>query len=711
MQLVLGLLASKANVSSVSLVHSLGRCSLQALEKQGDGLAGFPSRSAHLFKMRVLLLLFLALVALPSWSEPARDPQRLKSLSLEQLGNIEVTTVSKQPEEVWRTPAAIYVLTQADIRRSGATILPELLRMIPGVQVSRMQSDQWAVGVRGFASQFSRGLLVMIDGRSVYTPLFEGVYWDVQDLMLQDIERIEVIRGPGGTVWGANAVNGVINTITKRPRDTQGAAGSVMAGNVEHFAGAVREGFHPSRNLYARIYAKGFARGPEKNPGNDPYDKWHQARGGFRGEWDPTASDRFTLQGDIYQGKSGAQTAVGQFLPGPAQLVIDDMQAVSGGNLLLRWNRALAHGSNFYLQAYFDRTNRQTIQVGETRNTFDLDFVDHLATLPRQDLIFGAGMRLSPSYIIQNQPTVDFEPHRTTDYIYSAFLQDTFSLLPDRLELSLGSKFENNNFSGFEIQPSARLLWTPREHMTFWGAMTRAVRTPGRLDQDLQITGYTPGPPPYFVRIVGDPAFKSIVLIGNEVGYRQLLTRHLYVDIAAFHNQYDNLESFGRLSFTTPTTPYPHLLLTVPWANGIKGSTDGLEIVPYWKPANWWVLRGSFSHLHLDLRPKTGFSDTGTVASDEGSSPHRMASVQSMLTWPHGIEFDQDYRFVSRLPAQHVRSYQTMDAHLGWTVRNHVTLAVNGRDLLQPSHHEFTGDNGNAVGIRRRLYASLAWRP
>lgn len=382
---------------------------------------------------------------------------------------------------------------------------------------------------------------------------------------------------------------------------------------------------------------------------------------------------------------------------------------------MLRWNRRLAHGSNFYLQAYFDRTNRQTAQFGETRDTFDVDFVDHIANLPRQDVILGAGLRESPSYIIQNQPTVDFVPHRTNDYIYSAFMQDTVSIVQDRLALMLGSKFEDNNFSGFEVQPSARLLWTPRDHMTFWGAITRAVRTPGRLDQNLQLTGFIPAEPvpglPFFDRIEGDPTFKSEILIGTELGYRQLLTQSLYVDIAAFHNQYDDLESFGKISFTVPTTPYPYLLLNVPWANGIKGTTDGLEISPDWKPVRWWALRGSFSHLHLDLRPKAGFSDTGTVASYEGSSPHRMASLQSMFTLPHGIEFDQDFRFVSRLPAQHVPSYQTMDAHLAWTLRKHLTIAANGRSLLQPHHHEFTGDNGNSVGIRRRLYASLTWRP
>lgn len=626
---------------------------------------------------------------------------------------MQVTTVSKQPEEVWRTPAAIYVMTQADIRRSGATSIPELLRLIPGVQVSRMQSDQWAVGVRGFASQFSRGLLVLIDGRSVYTPLFEGVYWDVQDTNLADIDHIEVIRGPGGTIWGSNAVNGVINIITKKARDTQGGEASVVSGEVDRFIGEVREGFHPSRNIYARIYAKGFNRGPERNPGNIPYDEWHQARGGFRAGWEPNGRDTLTLQGDIYQGQSGVQNAIGQYVP-PAQLIVNGENDVSGGNLMVRWDRTLAHNSDFYVQAYFDRTNRQTPQFGETRNTFDLDFIDQIGWLPRQDLIVGLGLRESPSYIIQTQATVDFLPHRTTDYIYSSFLQDTFHILPDRLSLTLGSKFDQNNFDGFEIQPSARLLWTPRDHLTFWGSIARAARTPGRLDQDLQLTGYSPNTPipglPFFVRIEGDPNFKSEVLIGYEAGYRQLLTPQLYVDVAAFHNDYDRLESFGSVSISVPTTPYPYLLLAVPFANGIKGVTDGLEIAPDWKPLSWWALRGSFSHLHLHLHPRAGFSDTGTVGSYQGSSPHREASVQSMFTLPHGFEFDQDYRFVSRLPAQKVPGYQTADARLAWNFAHHFEIAANGQNLLQPTHREFQGDNGNAVGIRRTVYASLTWR-
>lgn len=665
-------------------------------------------------KLGLLPLLLLLFFAMPSYSEPARESQQLKSLSLEQLGNVEVTSVTKQPAEVWQTPAAIYVITQDDIRRSGATTLPELLRLIPGVQVSRIQSDQWAVGVRGFASQFSRGLLVLIDGRSVYTPLFEGVYWDVQDTMLEDIDRIEVIRGPGGTIWGANAVNGVINIITKRPRDTQKALGSVTSGELNRFVGEAREGLHPSRNIYARVYAKGFARGAERNPHGDPYDEWHQARGGFRAEWDPTGRDRFTLQGDLYQGQSGVQVGIGEYQP-PAQLAVDGENDVSGGDLMLRWNRVLPHASDFYIQAYFDRTNRQTPQFGETRDTFDVDFIDHIGWLPQQDMILGLGLRESPSYIIQNQPTVDFEPHSATDYIYSAFAQDSIHVVPDRLSLVLGSKFENNNFSGFEIQPSARLLWTPHDRQTFWGAISRAVRTPGRLDQDVQLTGFVPDDPfvpslPLFDSIEGDPDFKSEIQIGYELGYRQLLVPGLYADVSAFHNQWDNLESFGQVTLSVPTNPYPLLLINVPYANGIKGTTDGLEVAADWKPVSWWVLRGSFSHLHLDLRPKSGFDDTGTVASYEGSSPHREASLQSMFTLPHGIEFDQDYRFVSRLPAQNVGSYQTADAHLGWNFCKHFDLSARGENLLEPHHSEFEGDNDNTVGIRRVVYGSLTWR-
>jgi iron complex outermembrane receptor protein len=408
------------------------------------------------------------------------EEQQLKSMSLEQLGNVEVTTASKQPEEVWKTPAAVFVITSEDIRRSSATTLPGLLRLVPGVQVSRSQSDEWAVGIRGFTSGFSKDLLVLIDGRSVYTPLFEGVYWDVQDLPLEDIDRIEVIRGPAGAVWGENAVNGVINIITKHARDTHGTYASVLGGGtVDRFIGEAQESWNLRNHWQARVYAKGFNRGPELNPDNNPYDTWHEERGGFRADWQPNHRDTLMVEGDIYQGEVGGQNTIGTFFP-PAQMVVQGAQPVSGGDVVLRWDRTLSAKCDFYLQAYFDRTNRNSLQFNETRDTFDVDFVDHIGDLPRQDIVFGAGLRESPSNVIQTHPTVNFTPNQLTDYIYSLFFQDRIEIILNRLAAILGTKIEDNNYSGVGVEPNARILWNPTAHQTVWSAVSRALRVPGR---------------------------------------------------------------------------------------------------------------------------------------------------------------------------------------------------------------------------------------
>lgn len=636
--------------------------------------------------------------------------QQLKQLSLEQLGDIEVTTVSKEPEEVWNTPAAITVMTQDDIRYSGATSIPELLRLIPGVNVAREQSSQWAVGIRGFNSQFSKGLLVLIDGRSVYTPLFEGVYWDVQDLVLADIERIEVIRGPGGTIWGANAVNGVINIITKKARETKGGLVNLDAGgSINRFIGQVRWGASPLPNLQFRIFAKGFNRGPEFNPGRDPYDDWHQERGGFRVDWQPTAKDSLSAQFMAYGGASDYQVAIGQYTP-PAQLIMDRQQLVSGGDVMMRWDRQLAGGSSFYLQGYFDRTNRATPQFDETRNTLDFDFIYKLANVKRNNILLGAGLRESPSDITQTVPTVDFEPHKINNYVYSLFAQDTVQLVPNKLSFTAGTKLEDNNYSGWGLQPTARILWTPVQHATLWGAVSRALRTPGRVDRDLTIIGYAPGyTPPLFAEIIGNPNFKPEVLIGWEAGYRQLLSRQFYVDIATFHNQYDNLESYGAPSVSLPTAPYTHLLLTEPYANGLRGVSSGVEVAPDWKPVNWLDLRGSYSYLKIDLHSKAGFSQNAYAASYEGSSPEHQASVQAIFSLAKHFELVPDYRFVSSLPAQSVRRYNTADFNAIYHVKKSLALSATGRNLLQPHYQEFSGDNSNPVGIRRNVFGTVTW--
>jgi iron complex outermembrane receptor protein len=666
--------------------------------------------------LHFLLLAGSAALALPAAAftgQPVPSPQaQLKQLSLAELGDVKVTTVSKEPEEVWNTPAAVFVLTQDDISRSGATTIPELLRLVPGVEVARSQSSGWSVGIRGFNSGFSKGLLVLIDGRSVYTPLFEGVYWDVQDLVFDDIDRIEVIRGPGGTIWGANAVNGVINIITKKASQTQGGMVHVTAGGpVDRFVGEIRYGMTPMPGLQFRVFAKGFNRGPERDPGGDPYDHWHQARGGFRMDWQPTKKDSLTASAMIYAGRTGDQNQIGEFTP-PAQLTVDGQQIVSGGDLIVRWDHQMAGGSSFYIQSYFDRTNRNTSQFTETRDTFDVDFIDHIANLPRQDVILGAGLRESPSNIVQTQATVNFTPHQINNYVYSLFAQDTFKLMPNRLSLTVGSKLEDNNYSGWGVQPSARLLWTPLTHTTFWASVSRALRTPGRLDRDLALLGdanLTIASLPVFVEVAGDPTFQPEVMIGWEAGYRQLVLRKLYVDITSFHNQYDNVESFGTDTAAFLTTPYPFLLLTEPYANGLRGVTDGIEIAPDWKPVSWFDLRGNYSHVNIKLHSKVGFDQAAYAASDEGSSPHHEASVEGILALPHGFEIDPDYRFVSALPAQNIPSYQTADVRIGYHVERHLEISANGRDLLQPHHLEYTGDNSNMVGIRRRVYGGLNW--
>jgi iron complex outermembrane receptor protein len=536
----------------------------------------------------------------------------------------------------------------------------------------------------------------------------------VQDLVLDNIDRIEVVRGPGGTIWGPNAVNGVINIITRKAADTQGALVNItVGGTVNRFTGELRLGLHPRPNLQYRIFAKGFDRGAEQNPGGDPYDRWHQARGGFRLDWQPASRDAVTVSSMAYTGKTGDQNTIGAFFP-PSQTVVDGQQVVSGGDVVLRWDHRFTGPSNFYVEGYFDRTIRATSQFTETRNTIDIDFVDHIANLPAQDLILGAGLRESPSRVIQTQATINFTPNRINNYLYSLFAQDSFHIVPNRLTLTLGSKFVYDMYSGWGTQPSAEILWRPSGRIALWGSVARALRTPGRLDRDLSLIGNvtSTGPNgPIFLQVEGNPNFQSEVLIGWSAGYRQLLLSKLYCDIAAFHNQYDNLESYGGPAslFTFPISPYPYEQINIQFGNGLRGVSDGIEVAPDWKYKSWFELRGSFSHVHVALHSKRGFDQASYASSVEGSSPHREASAQGIFTLPRGVEIVPDYRFVSALPADNVPSYQTADGRIAYQVVNHLRLSVTGRNLLQPRHQEIEGDNSNAVGIKREVFGGLSW--
>ncbi|HEY1809764.1 MAG TPA: TonB-dependent receptor [Acidobacteriaceae bacterium] len=652
-----------------------------------------------------------------AWARPTKAAQKrdLTQLSLEELGNVEVTTASKEPEQVWKTPAAIYVITQEDIRRYGATSIPELLRLAPGVEVARIDSDHWAVGVRGFNGEFSKSLLVLIDGRSVYSPLFAGVYWQVQDTFFEDIDRIEVIRGPGGTIWGANAVNGIINIITKSAKETHGSLSSVSAGTVDQGAAETRFGggheISGGKRLDYRVYGKGFIRGAEFHPDGDGFDEWKAGQVGFRTDWSLNRRDTLNVQGDLYLGHDGERVAISFYNP-PSTEVIDGGHHTSGGNVVASWRRQLKADSDVELRGYFDRTTRFSPQLDETRNTFDLDLLYHRAIGGRQEVLVGAGARWSPDKIGQKFETLDFAPHQETDSIYSWFGQDQIGIVPKKLSLIVGTKFEHNNRSGFEYQPNVRLLWTPTARQTVWAAETRAVRTPSRLDQDLQLTDYLTmfnGEAAFF-RVLGNRDFKSEELLGTEVGYRTLLTGKLYVDVAVFRNEYNRLYGYSNRTLIAEATPAPaHLVLLQSLANSLKGDTAGGEIAPDWKPARWIELKGSYSYLHLYVHDRTGYTDDLNTVSDNGSSPHHQGMVQSLFTLPRGIEFDATYRYVSGLPAQTVKEYSTADARFGWKVSPRWSLAVTGQNLLQPHHAEFGSDVNTIVGIKRDVYASLRW--
>jgi iron complex outermembrane receptor protein len=643
-----------------------------------------------------------------SWAQGPESNQDssapLKHLSLEELGSIEVTSTSKEPEQVWRTPAAIYVLTQDDIRRSGATSIPEVLRLVPGVEVARINSNSWSVGVRGFGSAFSRSVLVMIDGRSVYTPLYAGVYWDVQNLLLEDVERIEVIRGPGGTIWGSNAVNGVINIITRNAKDTRGSYASTSGGNIDQNQSGVRYGAAHGNNVDYRAYAMGFGRAPEFDPDN--YDAWQLGQAGLRTDSRLTDRDTLSVQGDLYKGDVGQQVGIGSYSP-PATLNVNGTEDVSGGNLLGHWRRELSNTSDLQVQAYYDRTYRLGPQLGESRNTFDLDLIHHFVLAQRNEIIWGFGARWSPSNFIQVVPTVNFAPHHEDDNIYSMFVQDQIAIVQNKFWLTLGSKFEHNIFTGWENEPSGRVLWTPTSHQTLWGAVTRAVRTPSRIDENLQLTGFVENlPPPVYICICDNGQFLSETLLGYEAGYRKLVNSKFYLDIAAFHNKYNDLESYGNATISLSPIPPPYaVLISLPFANGIMGSTDGGEFSPDVKVTRWMEMKATYSYVTMDLEDKPTHTKTSYVSSYEGGSPHNEATAQMLFNLPKGFEFDPTYRYVGALPALSVNAYQTADARLGWHFARKFDLSLTGQNLLQPRHAE-----SGSVPIERSAYAQITWK-
>jgi iron complex outermembrane receptor protein len=646
-----------------------------------------------------------------SQDNPKGNP--LKQLTLEQLGNVEVTSVKKEPEQVWETPAAISVLTNEDIRRSGVTNILDALRLIPGVDMSRNDSIGYSVGIRGFETVFSKGLLVMIDGRSLYNTLFGGVYQDLPDYPLEDIDRIEVIRGPGATVWGANAVNGVINIITKSTKDTLGILVSAGGGSIDQFRNTVRYGGTRGSMTY-RLYEESFSIGPEyhfsKLP-QDNFDDWWTTRGGFRTDWTIGQNDAVTFQGDIFSSREGEQTSIAVFNP-PSEIAPIFRDRVSGGNLLLKWQHKLSDQSDFKVQTYFDRADRDRPQFGEKRDTYDIDFVYHRAQKGLGDLLAGVGVRVNPDEISTHNPgSVDFFPANRTDVLYSGFIQDEVKLTP-KLSLTAGVKLEHNDYSGFEFQPTGRILYRPREHQAFWAAVTRAVQTPDRLDEDINIAAFVSPNPAVFIRLIGQKAYDAEPAVDYEGGFRQLFGSTVYFDLAVFHNSFHGLENVGNPTIGIETQPPPaHEVLALFFLNGAAGTTDGVELSPNWKIRSWLQLAGSYSYLTMDFRSTAGTFGESVAENLVHAGPHHRIVVTPRIDLPKGLEVDPTYRYEGAIAPDSnnpVAAYHTLDLRVGHHLTSRLELSIVGQNLLQPHHIE--GSSAPPIGIRRGVFAKITWK-
>jgi iron complex outermembrane recepter protein len=659
---------------------------------------------------RLLACLWLATLLSASDQDTA-EKNPFKGLSLADLGNISVTTQSKQPEKVWKTAAAIFVLTQEDIRRSGVTNVPDALRLVPGVEVARVSGDRnWAVSSRGFSDQFSKQVQVLIDGRSVYTPLFGGAFWTINHVMLEDIDRIEVIRGPGGTIWGANAVNGVINIITKEAKETQGVLLALGGGSVDQFTGDFRYGGGNGKDYAYRINGTGFLRGPQFHPDNINYDDSNLGQFGMRNDWE-RGRDRFTLQGDVYRAELGDAQRISTFVPPGAFLSYQPTRA-AGGNLVGRWNRQLNDRSHLYVQAFWEHTWRSGPNFAEDRDTFDADFLHKVGAGARHDVTYGAGMHISPGRSRQVVPTIAFQPRDRTNRVFSAFLQDEFAVIPGKLALTVGTKLENNQYTGFEYQPSGRLLFTPNKSNSFWLAVTRAVRTPSRVDSEIVVDVFAGAAPLIYAQLLGNPNIRAERVISYEGGYRTLVHPTFYLDVAGFVSQHNDVVSQSNFTISTRTTTPapPHLLFQLQFVNAIHGRTSGFEVAPNWKPSSRWEVKGSYSLLQMDLRLKPFVTRRATLDFIQGSSPTHQVVVYSQFNLPKRFEFDQVYRYVSELRGQNVPAYHTGDLRLGWKAHRQFELSLVGQNLLQPRHAEFGIDPAPTVSIKRGVYGKIVWR-
>lgn len=654
----------------------------------------------------VLSLILLYARLLPAQEPRAVEVQEVTEIDIEDLMKVRVSSPGKKSQVVAEVPAAIYVIRSEDLRRSGVTSIPEALRRVPGYQVGRSDANTWTVTSRGFSS--ANKLLVLIDGRSVYSPLHSGVFWDAQSVFMEDVERIEVIRGPGGALWGANAINGVVNVITKSARDTQGGVVEAGAGLEERgFAGA-RYGFAAGEAHHVRVSANTFTRDDSvmaADPDEDLFDDLTMSRADLRWEWKAGEHDRVSLIAGGYDGRAQERLTT-PLLTAPFSSTFRDRTKLSGGHAILRWERELGAASNLTAQVYVDHVLRENDLFGEEETTGDFDLQHRFSPFAGHDVVWGAGYRIysndfNGSFFAQT------DPEERTDDLPSVFLQDEITLVEQRLKFTAGVKAEHNDYSGLEVQPSLRLAWTPDDAHMVWLAASRAVRTPSILDNDFRLNAITfPGAPPTILAVFGTKDFRSEELVSLEAGYRARLAEPLTVDVATFYNVYDDLRSLETgAGFSEPGNNVQPFYIR----NEATARCYGAELAVNLQAASGWLLQASYAYLYMNIDLSNGSTDT-TSEAEERRSPRNQVWIRSALDLPHAVTLDVMARYVSRLAAYPADAYVEADVRLGWRVPGTgLELALVGQNLIH-AHHEETSSDQTGSELERGGYVSLTWR-
>ncbi len=639
-------------------------------------------------------------------------------LSLEDLLNVEITSVSKHPQSQFDAAAAVFVLTGEDLERAGVTNIPDALRLVPGLHVGRIDANKWAVTARGFNGRYSNKLLVLIDGRSLYTPMFSGVYWEQEDVMLADVERIEIIRGPGSTLWGANAVNGVINIITKHSADTQGGLAVAGAGDYEQGLGAFRWGTKLAEGTFARFYGKANSRREYTFPdGLDAGDDWQMVRGGFRLDAQGASDKAITLQGDIYAGKINQQITHAVVDP-PYQSVVDDNAEVSGGNIIGRWSKTISPTSDLSLQVYFNRSVRDESIAYQAVSELDYDFQHHFVS-GRHGFVWGLNYRHTTTDVKQRRVPMQNAGQRDQN-LFSGFVQDEVSLSEGRVVLTVGNKFEHNDYTGWEIQPNARIMWHAARQHRLWGAVSRAVRTPSRADDSFGVLAFViqpassmnPAPLPVEVMVVGNGDYSSENMMAYEVGYR-LTPENVSLDITAFYNDYSDLQgvSNGDIEMLLVGND-PRLIMPVTFNNSTQESNYGVEAAVAWQTRKWLRWDLAYALFRNDSRETEDPDLQGSLA------PEHIMSINCGIKPSAVVDLNLIVRYVDEFTVRQanflgnrdVPSYTALDIRLGWEIRDRLRLDLVGQNLLDKNHMEFIAESFSAATeVPRSYYARLRW--